>query len=190
MCSYAYSNELNELNVSYSRAYRVEPSFKYDLVMLTRRAKQTRCFNELKQSWLELAWLGLNSSPIPTLAPAANASVIPASMALRLHTLRPLCAPQASIIRLHRHLDVVQEDSTARWCPLAKLAAIAEGRLRRGYSKTLAKLNGKAARTLDGATIAPADRSIQKEGGLVLHELARGRWEASAAKEMAVALET
>jgi hypothetical protein len=33
------------------------------------------------------------------------------------------------------------------------LAAIAEGRLRRGYSKTLAKLDGKEARDVDGPTI-------------------------------------
>jgi hypothetical protein len=46
---FASYNELNKLLMSYSRAYRVESSFKSKLIMLTSLVELTRCFNELEQ---------------------------------------------------------------------------------------------------------------------------------------------
>jgi hypothetical protein len=58
---FASYNELNELLMSYSRANRVEPSFKSKLGMSTSQADLTRCFNELER--VEPSFLGWNCSP-------------------------------------------------------------------------------------------------------------------------------
>jgi hypothetical protein len=61
---FASYNELNELFMSYLRAYGVESSFKSKLVMLMSQAELTHCFNKLER--IEPSLLG--SARIPALS--------------------------------------------------------------------------------------------------------------------------